>query len=157
MWSLQQCVTLFWVVFGALVALSSYRMGVGRLLEPGPGLMPLVLGVVMCILALFKFAGQRRAGRKSIDAGRGNIAGLRRRVGSIVATCLALFAYAFLLEFLGYLIITFVVMTFLLRAAGSKNWLSTVSYAAVITLVSYFGFSYLGTRFPPGLLSVPGF
>jgi putative tricarboxylic transport membrane protein len=157
MWTTQQFVTLFWVILGAIVAFGSYRLGLGRLLEPGPGLMPCVLGAVMCVLALFKLAGQRRADRKSKDAREGNLAGLRRGIGSIAVVCVALFAYAFLLELLGYLIITFVVMAFLLRAAGSTRWLSILTYSAVITLVSYFGFSYLGTRFPPGLLSIPGF
>jgi len=48
-------------------------------------------------------------------------------------------------------------MAFLLKAAGPTSLLNALVYAVVMTLVSYFGFGYLGTRFPPGLLSFPGF
>jgi putative tricarboxylic transport membrane protein len=158
MWTTQQFVTLFWVVLGGIVAISSYRLGLGKLLEPGPGLMPLVLGVVMCILALFKLMGQKRAASgQSKKAVEGNVTALRKGIGRIAVICAALFAYAFLLDPFGYLIITFVVMAFLLKAAGQARWLNVLAYSAVITLVSYFGFGYLGTRFPPGLLSFPGF
>jgi putative tricarboxylic transport membrane protein len=158
MWTTQQFVTLFWVVLGGIVAISSYRLGIGKLLEPGPGLMPFLLGAAMCILALFKLVGRMRAASdRSKKAEEESVAGLRQGIGAIAIISAALFAYAFLIESLGYLIITFVVMAFLLRAAGPTRWLSVLAYSAVITLVSYFGFGYLGTRFPPGLLSFPGF
>jgi putative tricarboxylic transport membrane protein len=158
MWITQHFVTLFWVVLGGIIVFGSFRLGIGRLLEPGPGLMPLVLGAVMCGLALLKFTGQiRSVMKKQKGDGTGNIEGLRKGALKIAVICAALFAYAFLLEPLGYLITTFVVMAFLLKAAGQTRLINVLIYAVIITLISYFGFGYLGTRFPPGILSFPGF
>jgi hypothetical protein len=154
----QQLVTFFWVVLGAVVVCGSHRLGIGRLLEPGPGLMPFILGIAMGVLAFFKLAGQMRAANEdSKQAEKTIVAGLRKGVGRIAVISSALFAYALLLEPLGYLITTFGVMAFLLKAAGPTRWARVMVYAGIITLVSYFGFGYLGTRFPPGLLSFPGF
>jgi putative tricarboxylic transport membrane protein len=158
MWTTQHFITLFWVVLGGVVIFGSCRLGIGRLLEPGPGLMPFVLGIVMCGLALLKFTGQMRSVMKQQKGDKtGNLEGLRKGALKITVICAALFAYAFLLEPLGYLIATFVAMAFLLKAAGPTRILNVLIYAAVITLISYFGFGYLGTRFPPGILSFPGF
>jgi putative tricarboxylic transport membrane protein len=158
MWSKQDYVTLFWIVLGGLVALFSYRVGLGRLLEPGPGLMPFGLGAAMCLLALFNLVRGRRstskAEQKEIETA--NKTGLNRRATKIGAITAGLFVYAFLLEPLGYVITTFLAVSFLLKVAGYKQWLRVLPYAAVITLVTYFGFGYLGTRFPQGMLSFPG-
>jgi len=151
-------VTAFWVILGAFVCFGSYRAGLGRLLEPGAGLMPFVLGTVMCLLALLKLARRRSrsGGEKSGGLEEEMTSALRKRVGVITAITISLFAYAFLLEPIGYLITTFLVLAFLLKLAGNKHWLRVGPYAAVITLVSYYGFGYLGTRFPQGLLGLPG-
>jgi putative tricarboxylic transport membrane protein len=154
----QHWVTLFWLLLGGVVVFGSYRLGIGRLLEPGPGLMPFILGMAMAVLALFKLAGQMRAANEeSRQAEKTSVAGLRKGIGAIAVISAALFAYALLIEPLGYLITTFAVMAFLLKAAGPTRWGRVFVYSGIITLVSYFGFGYLGTRFPPGLLSFPHF
>jgi hypothetical protein len=154
----QRFITLFWVAFSIFIFSYSYQLGLGQPLAPGPGLMPFLLGIVMCGLAIIKvvsdFRSSRQAGTTSTVA---QPTGITRRVITLISVVTAsLFAYALLLEPLGYLITTFLVMAFLLRAAGFTQWLRILPYAAIIALVSYYGFTYLGTNFPVGILSLTG-
>ncbi len=154
----QRFLTLFWVALGIFVSVYSYRLGIGKLLEPGPGLMPLILGVAISLLALFKLVKTlSRAGgdEKTAAPSEAETSG-RPILGMLFTVVASLLAYALLLEPLGYLITTFLVMAFLLRAAGYKRWRRIMPYAAVIAVVSYFGFTYLGTRFPGGILTFAG-
>jgi putative tricarboxylic transport membrane protein len=154
----QRCAVLVWIGLGVFVTLYSYHIGLGRFLEPGPGLMPFVLGVVMLLLSLFKLAidvrsqvieERKRTGTENGGSGRVFL-------GKIAAVAAGLLAFALLLEPLGYLLTTFLVLSFLLKVAGYERWLRVLPYSAIITLVTYFGFTYLGTRFPQGILSFPG-
>jgi putative tricarboxylic transport membrane protein len=150
----QRCTILVWIGLGVFVIAYSYRMGLGRFLEPGPGLMPFALGAVLCFLSLFKLALDLHSSKQTTQT-KGPIS-KPKGIGKIVAVIAGLLAFAILLEPLGYLLTTFLVTTFLLKIAGYRKWLHALPYAAIITLVSYFGFTYLGTRFPQGILSFPG-
>ena len=70
----------------------------------------------------------------------------------VVLVVAALFAYAILIEPLGFLPTTFLTMTFLFRSAGFKRWSLAAAYSAGVVLITYFLFTYLGVRFPPGIL-----
>jgi putative tricarboxylic transport membrane protein len=151
-------VTLFWAALGIFVAAYSYRLGLGKLLEPGPGLMPFALGTILCLLALCKLVGETRSGNREegpIIKAQVHVGG-RGDVGRIAGITLTLLIYALLLEVLGYIVTTFLVMAFLFRFAGYRGWPLILLYAAIIAGVTYFGFTYLGTRFPPGILSLVG-
>ena len=69
---------------------------------------------------------------------------------------MALFAYAILIEPLGFILTTFFTMTLLFRSAGFKRWSLAVAYSAGVVLITYFLFTYLGVRFPPGVLRALG-
>ena len=74
--------------------------------------------------------------------------------GKIVVFTAVLLAYTFLLEPLGFLMTTFLGMVVLLRIAGYTQWVRIIVYAVIISVISYTGFTYLGTRLPPGILDL---
>ena len=85
-------------------------------------------------------------GDENIDVKQGRI--------NPVKLCLiltALFSYAFLLEIIGFVIATFVLLSLLFWGMGVKRWKS-VAASAVTTIIAYFFFTYLGVRFPLGVL-----
>jgi hypothetical protein len=63
----------------------------------------------------------------------------------------SLFVYPLLLERLGYLITTLLVLIILFRSMNNR-WSSVLLASVLTVLVSYLLFTYLGIRFPKGIL-----
>jgi putative tricarboxylic transport membrane protein len=143
-------VIIFWLGLSFLVTVLSYKLGLGRLHSPGPGLMPFILGILLLIvsfylliISLFKKNGKvgiSKAEPSQIDFVR------------ISFVLISLFVYALLLEKLGYLITTFLLLTVLFRSAGSKRWSSVLIASTLAVFLTYFVFTSFGLRFPAGIL-----
>jgi putative tricarboxylic transport membrane protein len=145
--------TLFWIGLSIFVGVLSYRMGLGTFKKPGPGLMPFSLGVLLCLISLYlliRALVQRSRNRcEAADhSQRGNL-------GKIALVVLSIFVYALVLQKLGYLIATALLLFVLFYAAGTKTRIAAIS-SLITTLASYFGFTYLGLIFPPGILKFLG-
>jgi putative tricarboxylic transport membrane protein len=147
--------TIFWVALGTFVSLYAYvKLGIGKLNAPGSGLMPFLLGLLFGLLALYKLVTrilkhtepeEKPTEEKEDDEQKT----IYKKVIMVVA---ALFAYAILLEPLGFIFTTFFTMTLLFRSAGFKRWGLAAAYSAGVVVITYFLFTYLGVRFPPGIL-----
>lgn len=148
---------IFWIAFGMFISVWAYlKLGIGKLNAPGSGLMPFVLGILFSILAIFammRILGEREQQNKpkEIESNQHEIA--YRKVLLVIG---ALFAYAVLIEPLGFIPTTFLTMTILFQSAGFKRWIIAVAYSGIVVLITYFLFTYLGVRFPPGILRILG-
>jgi hypothetical protein len=169
----QLYITLFWILLGIFVSAYSFRLGLGRLLSPGPGLMPFGLGATILVLALYKLVAEfLQTGKEKGKA----VDGLQRaeasfqgeapavkgkewlpaKAGKLVLLTAILLAYALFFETLGYLITTFVAMALLLRTTGYRKWTLIIIYSVLIVGATYSLFTYLGVRFPSGILGSIG-
>ncbi len=148
---------IFWIALSLFVMFISNKYGLGEFRDPGPGLMPFLSGLLLLLISLFlliKSLLKRRVGDTISEVMRGEEGQVNLRKVSLVLG--SLFAFAPLLEKLGYFIATFLVMGFLFRSMGTKR-LRTLLLATLLTVfVSYFLFAYLGVRFPAGILRIPG-
>ena len=108
-----------------MVGIEAYRLGLGKLGTPGPGLTPLFYASVLAILAVILLL--RSLG---MPDSRVNIV-LRWR--SVLPILAILLIYGFTIEWLGYLICTFLVMVLLLRIGGVR-WAGSLLFAGVVTL-----------------------
>ncbi len=144
---------VFWIAFGLFISIYAYvRLGIGKLNTPGPGLFPFSLGLLFSLLAipaLMRIVRQREQHDKSEEKEpeRGKTV-----YGKVILVIVTLFAYAILLEPLGFILTTFFVMILLFRNAGFKRWVIAIAYSGVVVLITFFLFTYLGVRFPPGIL-----
>jgi hypothetical protein len=149
--------SIFWIGLSLFVMFLSNKYGLGEFRDPGPGLMPFLSGLLLLLISLFllmKSLFKRRVGDAIVEAMKGEEDQVSLRKVSFVLG--SLFAFALLLETLGYFIATFFVMGFLFRSMGTKS-LRTVLLATFLTVfVSYFLFAYLGLRFPAGVLRILG-
>lgn len=140
---------LFWIGLGLLVMILSYRLGLGGLHNPGPGLMPFLLGFFLCVIAVYfllTFISRKQIREGAADAEQGGI-----HVWRLWLVLASLFAYALLLEPLGFLVTTFLVLVILFRTLDNR-W-STILIASLLTaLIAYVLFRYLGVQFPKGIL-----
>lgn len=148
---------VFWIAFGLFISIYAYvKLGIGKLNTPGSGLFPFSLGLLFSILAvpaLIRILRQREQKGKpeEKEPDRGETV-----YGKVILVIVTLFAYAILLEPLGFILTTFFVMTLLFRSAGFKRWIIAITYSGVVVLITYFLFTYLGVRFPPGVLRALG-
>ena len=140
---------LFWIGLGLLVMILSYRLGLGGLRNPGPGLMPFLLGFFLCVIASYfvlTFLSRKQTREDTADTEEGRI-----KVWRLCLVLASLFAYALLLEPLGFLITTFLVLVILFGTLDNRR--STILIASLLTaLIAYFLFRYLGVQFPRGIL-----
>jgi putative tricarboxylic transport membrane protein len=137
---------LFWIAAGLLACYGAIRLGLGIVTEPGAGFIFFWSGLILVILSLIVFA----------DSVRGS-ADTAREIGEmnwpkIALVLLSLLLYAFLLERLGFVLTTFVLMSFLLGWVESTNWFRSLAVASAAALASYAIFElWLKIRLPKGL------
>jgi putative tricarboxylic transport membrane protein len=144
-------IRFFWLALGFFVVVYSYTLGLGKLIDPGPGLLPFLLGLIFLILSSVRFVTVIRL-REAEETGEEK----KVEYWRITLVVVALLIWAFVLESLGFLIATFILMTLLYRAAGFTKWYVAVFWGIITVLVTYFVFTYLGVRFPPGILRTLG-
>lgn len=139
---------LFWIGFSLLVMSFSYKLGLGGFHNPGPGFMPFLVGLLLFVISFYplikflcKTGGETNVEEKRSQA---NLKKIALVVGS-------LFAYALLLENLGYLITTSLLLFLLFSSMGSKKWWSALMASVLTALVTYYGFTFFGVLFPAGI------
>ena len=141
---------LFWVGLSIFVAVFSHRLGLGNFQNPGPGLMPFLVGIALLLASAFIVVRSFLDTRKRNDLVEKVAAGRRRfwKVGLVLGL---LFAYGVVLEKLGYLVSTSLLLIFLFRIAGSQKWRSIVAASVLTVVLTYLVFNFLGLRFPLGI------
>ena len=145
---------IFWIGLGLFVMYFSNKYGLGHLHNPGPGLMPFLLGFIffiisfyLLIVSLFKRSNGDGIMKPEMD---------RINFGKMIFVSASLFFYGLFLEKLGYLIVTLITMALLYLGMGLKGWRPVLIASVLTVAVTYFLFTYLGVRFPAGILRVVG-
>lgn len=142
---------LIWLILSALIIVNAFELELGGLSAPGPGMLPMLTSVPMGLLSLLLISEAIFAGRNKQVAKTIWQRDIRwRRMVSIV---FSLIVYALLLEKLGYLLCTFLLMTFLFKGDKSQKWLKSCILSVVSVLISYAVFaSLLRCQLPEGIL-----
>jgi putative tricarboxylic transport membrane protein len=141
-------ITLFWIGLGVFVMFYSYNLGLGRFNNPDSGLMSFLLGVILVLLSLCSLIISLL--KKARDEGtpkEGQSQTNYRKIGLVL---IALFMYSFILEKLGFVITTWIFLFLLFRSMGNR-WITTFIASTFTVLATYFVFTFLGVRFPPGI------
>ena len=143
---------LFWFGVGLLLSLWSTRYPIGSLIHPGPGFLPLVLGLILILLSLILI----RQGHPVLPCyGRRLPSSLLTGWKKGAYTVLILLLGAFFFERIGYLLTFFLLVVFLMRGAGAQSWKKTVLVAFCSALGVYLVFVLLLEQpLPRGLLGI---
>ena len=150
--SLDQISGLFWLLLSAAAFIGALRIGTGTLQRPGMGLMPLgasaLLGMLSIVLLVKTIVRKReggRAGTSAVPLGKKAFMAL-----------MAVITYSITMPRIGYLIGTFLVMTFLywlLEQNGVRGFLRSIVLSLLTTTLSYYLFAVLlNCPFPSGIL-----
>lgn len=137
-----------WVAAGLAIMWLAWSLGIGKLDEPGPGLMSIGLGALIAIIGAAQLSAQLLSRTSATTEPLSRSAVLR--VGGVV---LLMAIYIFAFEQVGFVITTFVLLTVLFGGLAGMRWGWSVLLAAVLTLGNYGVFKLLlGTQLPAGIL-----
>jgi hypothetical protein len=139
--------SLFFSVCGLLIAVGSLTMPIGRLGEPGPGFLPLFIGLLMGTLSIALFIRSYKTGISEKKAFWID----RKQWPKVFTTILALMIYAFALRGLGFALVTFLLLVFLFKGIGELNWKISIVGPLLTTSFFYLVFKvWLEVQLPAG-------
>jgi len=140
----------FWLMLSFFLSIQSYRLGLSTVNRPGPGFFPFIATIGIGLIAAFRLINNIRK-RPPDNHSESGIAGEARLVLCVIA---GMTAFAFLLDLLGFLFCTFLLVAFYLKVIAARRWLVTISFAVAVALASHFFFDVLlKADLPRGLLS----
>ncbi len=145
---------VFWLVIGlglSIWTLTSYE--IGSLTQPGPGYLPLALGIILILLSLILLVGQMK---KTPGAGQAVLPAVHAGGWKkVVYTVLVLIVAAFFFEQVGYLLTFFFLMVLLMKAGERQSWKRILLTALLTTMCVYLVFVLLlQEQLPTGFLGV---
>jgi putative tricarboxylic transport membrane protein len=140
---------LFWLLFALLTCIEAYRLGLGAINQPGPGLFPFSAGFIMLILslaALFQSVAKKKKGEETNRQ-------QPIRWWNIVIILAAITAYAFSLERIGFLVNTFLFMCLLLKVVEPQTWKTAILGGLITTVAANLIFNVIfRAQIPSGIL-----
>ena len=132
------------LAFGAAALYEASKLPFGTVHNPGQGFFPWWTSAVIVLLALILLVQTLRSRSSAVREGRA-------RIAKVAALLIVLSAYTFLLEPLVYMLSTFLLVLFMLRATDPQRWALALGMAAVTAVGSYVVFAaWLGVPLPRG-------
>jgi putative tricarboxylic transport membrane protein len=140
---------LFWLLASLFICVESYRLKLGAINQPGSGLFPFSAGLAMLILslaALFQSIRGREREEKTVRQEP-------LRWWNIVIILMAITAYAFSLEKIGFLINTFLFICLLLKVVEPQSWKTAIIGGLITTIAANLLFNVIfRAQIPSGIL-----
>jgi len=141
--------SLFLILIGGVFCVSSLNLGIGEIHAPGPGLIPLGTGALLILFSIGTILeahfGSKVENETQLFKGK--------RWSVVVWVLLCLFAYVLVLDILGFILATFLILTVLFKISEKQSWKIALLASAMTTGFSYFLFDYmLQCSFPRGFL-----
>jgi putative tricarboxylic transport membrane protein len=129
-----------WMAFGGLFVIGALHQGLMRKEVPGPGFLPFLVGIALILISLFVLIPA------VLKKEKGEVQALfpdRRSLRNILFTLVVLFGYGIALEYLGYLLTTFLFMFSIARLIEPTGWVTTMIVSLLTAVLSYLLFVVL--------------
>lgn len=146
-------VILVWIGLSFCLMVLSYKLGLGKLRNPGAGLMPFAIGGLFFLASAWLLIVELLKGSVDDESLKEQKKINVRKVCLVTAS---LTLYGLLLETLGFPVSTFILLSFLFRLMAMR-WASALASSALTVAVTYVSFTYLGVRLPSGIFRAMGF
>jgi putative tricarboxylic transport membrane protein len=141
------------LVIAGFISWGSISLPYGNIHNPGPGFFPLWLGIILGTMAVglvLKSTWQKEKAKLLQD-----ILSEEVRWGKVFFVLMALILYAYLMNFFGFLIVTFLLMAFLLYFIEPHPWKTVVGWTLIGAFGSYLIFEvWMKLRLPKGFLGI---
>jgi hypothetical protein len=141
--------SFFFTILALAICLESMRLGIGSFDNPGPGLVPLGCGLILGIVGLIVFA----CTFIGLPEAKEFLWGPETKIWKVVVSLVLLGCYAILIDFFGFILITFLWMSISCRWVGGMGWKGTMLTSVIATVTSYILFVIiLKVNFPRGFI-----
>jgi hypothetical protein len=128
-------INLLLMILGLLVIVASLKLGFGTLKKPGPGLVPLLAGVIILVSSLLLvIPGWQKAENPPVFTKR------ELRVYPLLILVFA--GWIIVIPYAGYLLGTFLATFFLAKIMNLEGWLRAILLSAGTTFFSYMIFDF---------------
>jgi hypothetical protein len=135
-----QISSLFLLIVAGIILVSSVKASIGSFGEPGSGFVPFLAAFLMGIFSLSSLV---LSTLKKTEEKEGPIFAFHEmNWRNLIMTLGALFAFPFLLRFLGFNLVVFGFMLFLAKAIEPRRWVIAVLFALSTTIACYLLFVY---------------
>jgi putative tricarboxylic transport membrane protein len=143
---------IIWIILGIAVAIGSYRLKLGNLANPGPGLMPFLLGIALLVCSfpvlIHSFLKMMRKTEQEEKIIWSEI-----DFKKLVIVLTSLIGYAVILEKIGFVTTTFLLLSILFKTVDSQKWFSVLIASILTVIITYFLFVViLKVELPSGFL-----
>jgi putative tricarboxylic transport membrane protein len=141
----------FWLLVALVVIEQSLELKIGDHRTPGPGYIPLGVGLVMAgIAGIILVRGAFFSSSQPLALGASRQA--LKKLGIVLA---AFFLFAAFFNFLGFLISTFFFLLLLFKGVEPQGWPKAAIWAGGATLLTYLLFcTLLQCELPRGILGI---
>jgi len=133
--------SIIWMALGGLFVVGALQQGLMRKDVPGPGFLPFLAGIALIVVSLFVLIPALRKWKKEQE--NDSLFPSRQSLKKVLLALAALFGYGIALEYLGYLLTTFLFMFSIARLMEPRGWLTTTLVAISTAVLSYFLFIVL--------------
>jgi hypothetical protein len=147
---------LLCIALGFIVSLEAYRLeSYASSAYVGDHTLPFILGIVFAVLgvALLFQSFRTKKGEANAASEEPSPTAVSGEKTRLVLCFISLFLYAWLLDWLGYVLATFLASFVLFRLIGFYRWLTSLFFSILLTGCLYGVFVYwLQITFPSGIL-----
>ncbi len=144
--------SIFWMGFGVMMIYSSYKLELGTLAHPGPGFLPCVSGLILCVLSIIVFLKGRVGDRDGKAKKIGQLWEGMSWSKTIIVT-VSLILYSLVFTHIGFLLSTILLLIFLLKAIEPVRWSVAVGGALIAAFASFAVFAlWLQVQLPRGII-----
>jgi len=141
---------LFWLALSVFICIKSAEVEIGSIRSPGSGFLPFWAGVLFGMLAMVLVL--KSLIKKGINERPPIIGNVKWNRALVVLG--SLYAYAILLQKIGYLLATFGLMILLFCVLERpKWWVGIASSLLTVSLTYLIFYKWLGVQLPKGILT----
>jgi putative tricarboxylic transport membrane protein len=143
---------IVWMVVGVVICILSWRIDLGSFREPGAGFVAFISGVSLVVIgAIMSLSkGFSRPGSKTPPASQPP---LKLRKARLAYTLALLVAYSLVLNALGYIVTSIVVLFGLFYDRGTNRFLPSALGSVLTVVLTYLIFdTWLQVQLPRGIL-----
>jgi putative tricarboxylic transport membrane protein len=144
--------SLFGLLCALYIVMEGVALDVGGLHQPGPGFFPVFGGILLGVFSIIHFVRSMRA--PSVRKGRKG-EGDKENPVYVIFIFVGLLVYTFILDWVGFILCTFLLLAILLKAFDRQQWWKVLVTAGVASCASYVVFAVLlKSPLPKGILEI---
>jgi putative tricarboxylic transport membrane protein len=143
-------ISILFILLAVFICQQSLLIRIGSLSDPGPGLFPFGAGLGIGFLSIIYLL--RSIAFMAIDDENLQVAAPKNETRKLWTVGILLFGYIILVNWLGFVVSTFLFSLLFLRVAAAIRWWQLLLMASLVTLGNYLLFiKWIGVNLPKAI------